>query len=324
MALPTQVQAQLDAANRTLETLNNPAPPATPSDPATLAANDPPATAPQAAPEPPATPAPAVPQPKTDDDKTWEERYKALKGLYNKQVPELQQQVKNLTARLDEAVKRLDAPPAQPPQQPPAPTADPQDIEAFGEDLVNMVKRTAERMFGGAANQMHEMLSRIDDRLTQVENNLKGTAQTAGQAAEMAFFDRLTKLVPNWEEINEDERFKAWCLEIDPAFGVPRQRGLQAAQDALDADRVAAFLRLYLGNQPTPPKATTPPVDTQVSPRAVASAPPPAPTTKPVLTTQQVDLFYREVAQGKWRGREAEQQRIEQVINEALAEGRIR
>jgi hypothetical protein len=179
-------------------------------------------------------------------------------------------------------------------------------------------------MFGGAAKQMAETLGRLDGRLAEIEKRLDGTAQTAQLTAEQAFFDRLTKLVPNWEEINNDDRFKAWCVEIDPAFGVPRQRGLQAAQDNFDADRVAAFLRAYATTQTPPSKATTPPVDTQVSPRAVASAPPPAPTNKPVLTTAQVDMFYREVAQGRYRGREAEQQRIEQVINDALAEGRIR
>jgi uncharacterized protein YukE len=322
MALPKQVQAQLDAANRALEEANKP--PGSIPVPEPTPPTEPAANAPQASPEPPTPAAPVVEAPKQEE--TWEARYKALKGMYNKQVPELQQQVNDLATRLDAAVKRLEQVPTQPkPPEPPAPTADPQDVEAFGEDLVNMVKRTAERMFGGAARQMDETLGRIDGRLTELEKRLTGTAQTAQQTAEQTFFDRLTKLVPNWEEINEDERFKAWCVEVDPAFGVPRQRGLQAAQDNLDADRVAAFLRAYTTGhtQTPPPKVTTPPVDTQVSPRAVASAPPPAPTNKPVLTTQQVEQFYRDIAQGRYRGREAEQQRIEQVINDALAEGRI-
>lgn len=324
MALPPQVQAQLDQANRALEEFNKPPvdPTAAPPNPAPNP--EPTATAPQAAPEPPAPAAPVVDTPPKQDEKTWEERYKALKGMYNKQVPELQGQVSDLTARLDAAIKRLDEAAKPAPQQPAAPMADPQDVEAFGEDLVNMVKRTAERMFGGAATQMHEMLGRIDIRLTEVEKRLEGTTQTALNAAEQTFFDRLTKLVPNWVEINEDERFKAWCLESDPVYGVPRQRALQAAQDAMDADRAAAAFRAYLGTVTTPPKATTPPVDTQVSPRAVASAPPPVPANKPLLTTAQVDQFYRDVAQGRYRGRVEEQQRIEQVINEALAEGRIR
>lgn len=323
MAVPRQVQAQLERAEALLAEANKPpadlAPePATPSP-------EPAANAPQVTPEPPAPAAPVVETPPKQDEKTWEERYKALKGMYNKQVPELQQQVTDLNARLEKALQRLEeAAPAKPqPQAPAAPTADPQDVEAFGEDLVNMVKRTAERMFGGAATQMHETLSRIDDRLTEVEKRLQGTAHTAQITAEQTFFDKLTKLVPNWEEINEDERFKAWCLESDPVYGVPRQRALQAAQDALDADRVAAALHAYMATI-APPQKATPPVDTQVSPRAVGSAPPPAPTNKPVITTAQVDQFYRDVAQGKYRGREADLQRIEQVINEALAEGRIR
>jgi uncharacterized protein YukE len=327
MAVPKQVQAQLDAANRILEEANrSPAEPpgTTPPDLATLA-SEPAANAPPATPEPPQPAAPAVTPPPKQDEETWEARYKALKGMYNKQVPELQSQVNELNTKLEHALKRMDQAPATPTtQQPPAPTADPQDVEAYGEDLVNMVKRTAERMFGSAARQMHETVTRIEDRLTKLETELKGAAQTASMTAEQAFFDRLTRLVANWEEINEDDRFKAWCLEIDPTFGLPRQRGLQAAQNAMDADRVANFLRAYLSTQAPSPKPSTPSVETQVSPRAVASAPPPAPASKPMLTAAQVEQFYRDVAQGRYRGREAEQQRVEQVINEALAEGRIR
>lgn len=324
MAMPPQVQAQLDEANRILEATRPPA-----ADPFGVLqepkpAAEPVATAPQATPVPP-SPAPvAAPQPGQDEE-TFEARYNALKGMYNKQVPDLQQQVRDLTARLNQTIQRLETPtPASPAPQAPAPTTNPQDIEAFGEDLVNMVRRTAEQMYGGAARNVEASLTKMVERLTEVERRLEGTTQTATNAAEQAFFDRLTKLVPNWEEINEDERFKAWCLEIDQVYGVPRQRALVAAQNDLNADRVAAALRAYLGTAtPTPPPKVTPPVETQVSPRAVASAPPPAPVHKPVIAAKQVDQFYRDVAQGRYRGREAEQQRIEQVINDALAEGRI-
>lgn len=326
MALPKQVQAQLDAANKTLEEANNPAPAtppvAAPPDLAQLA-TEPAANAPQAAPEPPAPAAPAVTPPR-QDEKTWEERYKALKGMYNKQVPELQQQVNDLSARLDDAIKRLEQAPAQPPQQPTAPTADPQDIEAFGEDLVNMVKRTAERMFGGAAKAMEASVNQLGERLAQIERRLEGTTQTVTYTAEQAFFERLAKLVPDWAEINDDDRFKAWCMEVDPVYRLPRQRALAAAQADFDADAVAAVLNAFRGTQPSSPKPTTPPVDTQVSPRAAASAPPPAPTHKPLIAANDVDKFYRDVAQGRYRGREVEQQRIEALINDALAEGRIR
>jgi hypothetical protein len=325
MALPKQVQAQLDAANRVLEQANNPtsAPPeAAPPDPAQppqAAANEP-----QATPEPPESAAPAVTPPRQDEE-TWEARYKALKGMYNKQVPELQQQVTQLTSRLEEAIKRLDQASVQQPQQPPAPTADPQDVEAFGEDLVNMVKRTAERMFGGAAKTIEASVNQLNDRLAQIEKRLQGTTETVEMTAEQTFFDRLTKLIPNWVEINDDERFKAWCIEIDPMYGLPRQRALNAAQQAFDADRAAAVFRAYIGTQPATPKPTAPPVDTQVSPRAAASAPPSTPpSAKPVIASRDVDIFYRDVAQGKYRGREQEQQRIEALINDALAEGRIR
>lgn len=322
MAVPPQVQAQLDAAEKMLAAANNPTPATPPEEAPPSTPPEPIATAPQAQPEPP-IPAPTAP-PKQDEE-TWEARYKALKGMYNKQVPELQQQVQALTNKLETAIQKMgEQSQVTQPQEPPAPTADPQDVDAFGEDLVNMVKRTAERMFGGAAKAMQTSLTQLSERMAQLEQRLEGTSQTVATTAEQAFVRRLTELVPNWEQVNEDERFKAWCLDTDPVYGIPRQRALSVAESNLNADHAAAVFKAYLGQTTTPPTKQTPPVDSQVSPRAVASAPPPAPSAKPVLTTTQVDLFYRDVAQGKYRGREADQQRIEQVINEALAEGRIR
>jgi hypothetical protein len=327
MAVPKQVQAQLDEANRIVEELNKPPQEGGGDPPPDLAklATEPAANAPQATAEPPTTVAPPVVTPTKQDEETWEARYKALNGMYKKQVPELQQQVRQLTTDLEKAMRQInEIATAKPtPQEPPQPTADPQDVEAFGEDLVNMVRRTAERLFGNVARAMEANLGTLEKRLSEVETRLEGTHRTAHGTAEVAFFERLTKLVPEWEQVNEDDRFKAWCLEIDPMYGVPRQTALNNAQNALDADRVAAVLKTYLGTT-TPPPKTSPPVEQQVSPRAVASAPPPPPTGKPVITNDQIDKFYRDVAQGRYRGREAEAARIEQVINDALAEGRIR
>jgi hypothetical protein len=61
----------------------------------------------------------------------------------------------------------------------------------------------------------------------------------------------------------------------------------------------------------------------QVSPKGSATAAP-APTDKPIITQKQVEAFYHDVATGRYRGRDAEVQRLEQMINEAMAENRIR
>jgi hypothetical protein len=63
-------------------------------------------------------------------------------------------------------------------------------------------------------------------------------------------------------------------------------------------------------------------LDTQVSPRTSAAAA--APTqVRNTFTVAEVQAFYRDVQVGKYRGREAEADRLEAMYNDALAEGRL-
>lgn len=315
MALPRSIQAQLEQANAVLAQANP-----QPQEPqAELAPEAPEAQ--QQAPEPTAsTETPAQPtQPQLD---VWEHKYKTLQGLFNREVPTLQHQVKDLRTQLETAVARLNeaADAKAKPSEPAAPVADPRDVENFGSDLVEMVQRTAERMFGRAASELQGQAARIEQRLAQLEQALQGTHETVALTAEQSFFDRLTKMVPEWEQINANDAFLAWLAEVDPVYGHPRQSALNAAQQSMNAERAAAVFKAFAATQPSAPKPNA--VAKQVSPKAAATAAP-APQTKPILTEKQVVDYYNAKRRGEYRGQEAEVQRIEAMINQAIAEGRV-
>lgn len=318
MALPPQIQAQVEQAEAALKAMNNPAPATPETDLQALAVQP----EQQVEPQPQAATPPAQePQPTPQVD-PWEHKYKTLQGRYNHDVPNLQNKVKELEYQLSEAVRKMQEVVAKPePKAESKPAADPQDVEAFGQDLVEMVQRVAERMFGNAARNLQEQAVRFEQRLAQLEDALKGTTQTVAVTAEQAFFDRLTKLVPNWEEVNANEAFLAWLGEVDPVYGQPRQAALDAAQRSMNAERAANVFKAFMATIPQQPKSS--PVEKQVSPKAAASTAP-TPTEKPTLSQKQVSDFYNDVARGKYRGREQEMQRIEAMINAAMAEGRIR
>lgn len=315
MALPQAIQAQVDQADAMLKAMNAPAAPETPETPETA---QPEAVEPQ-----PQAVTPPAPEPQQKPD-IWEQRYKSLQGRYNNEVPNLQRQVQELEGRLSEAVSKLEqAAAAKPEVKESKPVADPQDVEAFGADLVDMVQRVAERMFGTAARNIQEQAVKFEQRLARVEDALQGTTQTVAMTAEQTFFDRLAKQVPEWEQVNVDESFLDWLREIDPVYGLPRQAALADAQRKLDADRAAAVFKAFLATTaPAAPKPNA--VEKQVSPKASASSAPPAPNAKPILSAKEVNDFYNDVARGRYKGREAEAKRIEQTINAAMAEGRIR
>lgn len=315
MALPRSIQAQLEQANAVLAQANP-----QPQEPQAEIAPEAP-EAQQQAPEPTAsTETPAQPtQPQPD---VWEHKYKTLQGLFNREVPGLQNQVKDLRTQLETAVARLNeaADAKAKPSEPAAPVADPRDVENFGSDLVEMVQRTAERMFGRAASELQGQAARIEQRLAQLEQALQGTHETVALTAEQSFFDRLTKMVPDWEQINANDAFLAWLAEVDPVYGHPRQSALNAAQQSMNAERAAAVFKAFAATQPSAPKPNA--VAKQVSPKAAATAAP-TPQTKPILTEKQVVDYYNAKRRGEYRGQEAEVQRIEAMINQAIAEGRV-
>lgn len=316
--LPPAVQQQVEAAEALLAASNQTAQPQAPTEAE-------PAQEPAPQNEPPAQEAPAqqpTAAPQADD--VWERKYKTLQGLFNAEVPKLQQRNKDLSAQLHEAIERMDKLAQQQSQkpEPQKPTLDPQDVENFGSDLVEMVQRQTQRVLGSVAAKLDGVVASFEARLASVEQALKGTTQTVAVTAEEVFFNKLASVVPDWEQVNASENFLAWLGEADPIYGQTRQAALTAAQQNLDVARVSAIFNAF---KATLPKANPAQgnLAKQVSPKTAASAPP-APTEKPVVTQAQIQAFYKEVATGKYRGREVEAAQLEAIINEAIADGRVR
>ena len=312
-SLPKQVQEQLAAAEATLAGLSAPQDAAEQVAQVSTAA---PEAVTQAEPQPQVQ---VAPKPAED----FEHKYRVLQGKYSNEVPRLHDQVKSLEANLTAAVERLNKASAEKERAPePKAAAAPKDVEDFGADLVDMVVRVSQATLARAAQAIDAKVAELDSKIAALSDQLKGTSQTVVASAEQTFFDRLTRVMPEWERINADQGFLAWLAEEDPVYGVPRQNALHLAQQQLNVERVASVFNAYIGpRKEQAPK--TDPLDKHVSPRSAASAAP-APTGKPVITQAQVTQFYNEVRQGKYRGNEAEATRLEQLINSALAEGRVR
>lgn len=311
MTLPPQVQREADALAQLEQTFYAPQvePPAPPAEPA------PELTAPEPAPEVPAPapiepPAPPVP-PAVD----WEQKYRSLQGVFNSQVPALQGQVKALQDQM-EAIK------AKTPEPAPKPDADPKDAEVFGADVVDMVVRTAKGL-------LVPQVASLQSRVAKLEQLADSLMQTSTVTAEEVFFRAVDAEVPDWEAINRDQRFLDWLAEVDPVYRQPRGAALTQARQALDARAVVAIFKVFKQQteppKPAAPAAPRPSLQQQVSPGSTtASVTPTAPSAKPLVTQREIEVFYNELAQGKWRGREQQAAAREAEINQALAEGRVR
>lgn len=312
MATPKIVERQLAEADALQQALIQ----ATPGPDATIVTSASQLQEPPAQPTPvapPATPAPPA-QPSVD----WERKFKTMQGMYNTDVPALKAQ--NLTMQSDvtalkEQVRVLTQAAQQATKPAERPPVDPKDIESFGADLIDMVQRQAQ-------NAHKALRDEFSSRIAALEQAVNGVSQKAATSAENQFYATLRSLVPDWQQINTDERWLQWLSEVDPTFGLPRQAALDHAHQTGDPGRVAALFSQFKAAL-TPPKKES--LESQVTPVGTGSAEPPAqaPAARPRISEKFVRQFYRDVAQNRYVGREAEAQRIEQEINLAAAEGRI-
>lgn len=277
--------------------------------------------APQPAPAAPTpTPAPAV-APSPQD--SWEQRYRSLKGIFDQKVPELQAQTaaqaSQIAALTDQVRTMTDLVKAKAtePKDPPKPTHDPRDVEQFGGDLVEMVHRYALQIQNHVDGKYSAAFENVLERIGKLEESVSGVREDTAVTRQSQFYATLGQLVPDYEQINVSEPWLNWLANVDSVYGVPRQAALDAAVKRLDAPRVAEIFKEFKA-------AMKPSAADQVQPNSYSG--PGAPQATParqLISQKAVQQFYTDVSRGRYRGREAEADRLEAEINLAISEGRI-
>lgn len=272
---------------------------------------------PAAQPVPPQAPAPA---PEAD----WKHKYETLQGLFNQRTAQAQAKTLALESQLTELQRQVAAVAEAQTKKPEAPAVmDPKDVEAFGADMLEMVKRYAEQTFHSLGAKFDAKVQEFDGRLNVLEGKVTGVDARTTETMERTFYATLEKLVPDYEAINASPRWLQWLGEMDPVYGVPRQAALDAAFQRLDAERTAAVFKAYKATIPPSPSAG---LENQVAPSGAASAPAPAinPAQGQIISSKFVEKFYGDLAKGKYAGREDEANRIAAEIDNAARDGRIR
>lgn len=266
-----------------------------------------------------------------ENSETYAQRWRSLQGSYNatvRQKTELEQrvtQMEQLLASLS-AQQSAASTPAQTQEQPQRLVSD-QEVDEYGESIEVMRKVSREELIPVA-----QRLAQIEGLLQQMQANVVPQVQAVAQrqqvSAEQQFWSDLTMYVPNWREVNDNDGFQSWLLDVDPLTGMARQTYLEEAQRSLDAHRVSAFFRTWLEStgqasvaQSTP--AISNELEKQVTPgrsRGAASSAAKQPKT---YSPDDIKKFFNEVRLGKYKGREQERDRVERDIFAAQREGRI-
>ncbi len=295
--------------------------------PAPVIETPPPAPEPVAAiePLPPSTPE----QRKSAPAGSWEQQYYGMEGRWKQSqitIGSMQQQMQELGDEIIRLQQTLAQPvrqnaPAQQPQQ----YVTPEEVQSYGPDFVDMVKRAAREA--------------IAPDLQSIEHRTQQVSQRVQQNSAQGIYATLEQHIPNWKEINVDPRFKSWCRSQDVYSRQVRGKLLNDAFQAADAPRVVAFFQGFLNEEAATGQAPSPRQEPQLAPRTAAvnletlASPGRAkpatgntalPADKPVFTRAQVSGFYDAVRKGAYTGRDTDKARDEAAIFSAQNEGRIR
>jgi hypothetical protein len=306
MAMPRAVEAAAKRAEELHAQLYQQQNPEDPADPQ----NQPdPGQAPQ---DPPADPAPQDPQdpPPQDPPKEdpWEHKYKVMEGKYRAEVPRLAADNRDLRQKLDAItadLERLKSQPSTPAQS----LISPEDREKYGDDLLDVIKRTAQ-----------EQVAAKDQEIADLKRMLEGVHQDTAKTAEVTFYDRLGELVPDWVAINAEDGFLKWLDEHDEFTGRTRQDLLSDAENARDATRVARFFSKWKAEQTQSVATSQRALESQVVPdsnKVVKS-----PTGKRFFTRAEIQQFYSAARRGEISSKDMVA--MEAEIHAATLEGRIR
>ena len=252
--------------------------------------------------------------------------------MYNADTARLRAENNQLSQRvsqMEQLLASLSAAPAQASQQ----TAlqkliTDKDVEEYG-DSIDVMRRAAREEVLASRAEIAELRQALTQLQTNVVPKVESVAQRQALTAEQMFWSELSAEVPDWREINADQGFHSWLLEVDPLSGMTRQTFLDGAQNQLDAHRVAGFFRtwqsLNSGSVARPPRnAAASQLEKQIAPgRGRTSASTTSANDARAYTRAEVAKFFDDVRKGVYKGREQERDRIERDIFAAQGEGRI-
>jgi hypothetical protein len=311
--LPKQVQAQADAVAELDKMFEQPAP--TEQEQV------------EAVQEPAVEQAPAAEKPKSDDD-TWQKRYQTLQGMFNAEVPRLNSQVKELTTQLQTAIASIEALKKQPQKQekPVEKLVTEKDVEAYGGELIDLVKRQAAEVIQSERATIQDDLAKLQAENAELKKMLGGVAEKQGANERRAYYVELASQVPEYEAINTNPDFLTWLAEVDPLSGVTRQAYLNVAFEQFDAKRTATLFNAFkkdAGLAAQPKQDAKQELQRQVAPGTSRASAPTTPNAgEKIWAMRDIEQFYTEASKGRYSREEAA--RIEAEIDAAVAAGRIR
>lgn len=267
----------------------------------------------------------------TDDESSWERRYNSMKGRFDRsqtQIKDLSEQIQSLQNVIATMQVQAQSQPLPDIQVEKLITED--EERDYGQDFLKVVGKKAKE-------EIVPIIKGYEAKIAELEKKLQGVNSVVTQDSHAKLMTTLDEKLPTWRDLNTNEDFLSWLRLPDPFSGVIRHDMLKAAYAAGNASRVLAFFNGFLAEEaavapakgdsddvPTETVAKVPLAKLAAPGRAKTAAGNSAPAEKPIFTRAQIASFYADVANGKYRGKDGDKNKLEALIFEAQREGRIR
>ena len=185
------------------------------------------------------------------EDETVGQRYKTLQGMYNAEVPRLHAERRELSDRVNQLEQLLSTMQQQPnkpeesiPEEPAPKLVTDADVEEYGESI-EVMRRVSKEETLAAQKKLEALEKQIESLQSNVIPRVEQVAASQVKTSEQAFWSELSTTVPDWRDMNDNQDFQNWLLEIDPLTGISRQTYLEDAQRNLDVGRVTNFFNAW-------------------------------------------------------------------------------
>lgn len=250
--------------------------------------------------------------------KKLEQKYRTLQGMLDKtnadhraEISELKAKIEEITSIKEESTKAAER------------LVTDDDERNFGSDLIDLQRRVAKEVAAEFESQL-KALQAENKELKQLMSS------TESKVAESSFDTRLRSLVPDFAQVNADQRWIEWLDEVDPVLRAPRRTVAQQAFESGDAEGVAYYVDMFKRSiapvEPVePPKQDTKKqeLERQVQPSKTANNATPTSQRGKSYTTVQIADMFKKAAMLSSSGRIDDARKLEAEIDAAYMEGRV-
>ena len=242
--------------------------------------------------------------PRESDPAYWKQRFKVTEGVlkaereraqaqvasHRQQVSELQEQIRALQATAPAAQDAIDLSAYFTPEQ----------IEAYGEEQCMVVATAADKAAKAQAQKA------IDAAVAPLRQRQTQEDEDAATRARNTFIHDLTAALPDWQEIDATDAWKAWLAQIDDSTGFQRQEVLTRHNHANNVAGVVRVFKNFLKDtKKEPPQPPVAPHGTGANATSAGATAQPAVAFNP--TPAQIKDYYSRAARNKVTAQEREQ-----------------